>query len=430
MGSLNVESQAAARIQVMGSIQNAAKAQEGFASFTDVLSGAQTMNSSVADLPAANKAPDIQTGNAVDNRDNRKVEGNVNNKTEKTDNGKKESDTGKEAAKVEERKEPEKAEKTTEAEEDPKVTAVKEAAGEVKSLIAEELGISEEDLEAVMETLGLAEVDLLNPQSIPRIVAEVKDVDTAMLISDESLSQTVTGLMGEVREKVSDLVQELDVTPEEFKVTIDNAKLNAEVISEEIPEETIAMPVAEETVRTPAEAVNSRNENISSGPDGQPEEQGLRVVVEKTPENNAQNENLSNGEEMNDSNAEEMTAPKQELPKEAPVRGETHQVNVFQQNLTNAVNDAISNNTLTSETNPTFSYTQAQDILDQISSQIRIRVEEQTQTMQMELNPASLGRVGLHIESRAGAVTAQFEATNATVKEVLEGQIVELKHNL
>ncbi len=75
-------------------------------------------------------------------------------------------------------------------------------------------------------------------------------------------------------------------------------------------------------------------------------------------------------------------------------------------------------------------YEQAWRILDQLSSQIRINLNQNTTTLEMQLNPASLGKVGLHIESKAGAITASFVAQNAQVKEALEAQAAQLKSNL
>ena len=73
----------------------------------------------------------------------------------------------------------------------------------------------------------------------------------------------------------------------------------------------------------------------------------------------------------------------------------------------------------------------AQRLLEQIDSQIRVNFVNREETaMQMELNPASLGRLNVQLISRNGEITAQFEAQNAQVRAALEGHVAQLKESL
>ena len=51
-------------------------------------------------------------------------------------------------------------------------------------------------------------------------------------------------------------------------------------------------------------------------------------------------------------------------------------------------------------------------------------------SIDMLLNPASLGHVALNVTSKDGSVTAQLTAQSEAVKEALESQLVVLKQNL
>ena len=47
--------------------------------------------------------------------------------------------------------------------------------------------------------------------------------------------------------------------------------------------------------------------------------------------------------------------------------------------------------------------------------------------MDMQLHPANLGSVHIHLEAKEGVLTAQFTAQNESVKAALESQMIQLK---
>lgn len=417
MGALNVGSaEAMAKIQVMGNVQGAQPVKDDKAqgaNFGDLMNNIQTKQQStnvVTELKGAgeNRQQQVKANGKRDDttakpKDVSKGDnGKQNSTTDKTQNdGKQVKGDAKETQKSEV------AEKLDGAVED------------VKGAITEKLNITDEDLEAVMETLGLTNLDLLNPQTIPQIVTEVNETDISAVIADEALSGTVQELMGDVRTTVADIAQELNFTPQEFAAAVEEAQAAPEMeIPVEKQEFTLdtardnlisdeTTPLREEAVRTPAEAANRERETVNK-PDGQPEGNEIRVEVERADEGETTRRDDGRQEHHED--------------------GQPH-MNLFQQNLTNAVNETLNSNN-TSDVNPVLTYEEVREVLNQIQSAVRMRVTAETQSMEMQLNPANLGRVGLQIVSKAGAITAQFEATNATVKEALESQVADLRKQL
>ena len=71
-----------------------------------------------------------------------------------------------------------------------------------------------------------------------------------------------------------------------------------------------------------------------------------------------------------------------------------------------------------------------QEIVDQVVNHIRIRVLPQTTSMELQLNPESLGRVHLSVSSNQGVATATLTVQNEMAKEALESQLVVLRENL
>ena len=223
MTTPNVNAQAMMPVGGQEITSGKAKGDREDQSFMDVLS--------IADSAARVKAPEQKADAGVVQSQSKAPK-----EVKQADPKDVKKDTSKEDSKnVEEASGTDKAEKKSDTAEK-KVkdnTKMNEAAEDVKDAIKDELDITDEELNQVMETLGLTNADLLDPKTIPDIVAEVKDVTPVDIVSDEALTETVTNLQGTVREITSDLVQEMDITPEELKNTLAELKNEYEVVSPE-----------------------------------------------------------------------------------------------------------------------------------------------------------------------------------------------------
>ena len=244
-----------------------------------------------------------------------------------------------------------------------------------------------------------------------------------------------------MREITSDLIQEMDITPEEFKEAVAEVKNEYEAVSP-IPEEETKdfdpEKVREDdkslndTVRTPAEAVSVRPERAEEHQgrtERIPDEEGRREVsldINVRNESSAQdNTGTSEGSSQDDLFRSQGRA-------ERHVRGEAQSTannNIFFQNLTGAVENAIEAAEAQTPT-PGTTMVDAMDLIDQISSQVRAVVDNETQSLAMQLHPQSLGRLNVELVSKGGQVTAQFEAENASVRAALESHIAELRETL
>lgn len=68
-------------------------------------------------------------------------------------------------------------------------------------------------------------------------------------------------------------------------------------------------------------------------------------------------------------------------------------------------------------------------IVEQIVRQVKIRVLPETTRMELQLNPASLGRVSLQVSHSGGVSTAVMAVENQIAKEALESQMITLKQS-
>ncbi|MCR5777103.1 MAG: hypothetical protein K6G84_06770, partial [Lachnospiraceae bacterium] len=118
--------------------------------------------------------------------------------------------------------------------------AIAKAVNEVKEVIKEKLGLTDEELSAVMEKLGLTMADLLKPESIMDIIMEVRGVGLADVLMDEKLASTVMEITRVQRNVTADLIEELNISPDEFKAMLDGKAIDivlpdTEVSGEDAP---------------------------------------------------------------------------------------------------------------------------------------------------------------------------------------------------
>lgn len=324
---------------------------------------------------------------------------------------------------------------------------LEEYAEEVKSVLKEELGVSEEQIEEAMETLGLTYADFMNPNQLAALVAELTGAQevSELLCNGEFL--TVMQTIGELNEE---LLTELGVSAEEFTQMIQavqnvgEAAVGAERVTTEqqniteVPEE-----LQEEVMTETPESSLQKQDEVQTG-----EEQVSETVVAEKETSEVISAESTKPQQDEETMPETDAAPEEgeavsvsepvsdkdgSLSKDSSFSGnrqsrtDTGDASVFQQN-TNAAQTVYSQNGET-----VISYTQqvdVQNIIKQIVEFSKITVASTETTMEMQLNPAHLGKLYLELTAKDGSVSAHIMAQNEVVKEALEAQIADLKQNL
>ena len=370
--------------------------------------------------------------------------------------------------------------------------ALDKAVDEVKEVIKEELGITDEELEEAMETLNLTAIDLLDISNVAAIVAEITDSEVSDIITDENLTANVINITSSIREITAELIEEINVSPEMFKDMLESGELTAipeepveeftQMQSPELPEadgekvnqfrDYIRTEEKDLTVKTEdgkkAEAKEEVSEEHSENLKEIDSQEKFKVTVSEekdttagtrtetvsisTEPDRADRQPTTGGDKSEistpDKNEAGIEKPVEETVEKKGTEGRESGQNfsrqgsenkgqsinlLFQNNLTDAITEAVegTDTAAASEAaNQMSTAERVEDILNQVKEEINISVRQESASMELQLNPASLGKVGLHIETKAGSVTAQFVAENAQVKQALESQISELKETL
>ena len=248
------------------------------------------------------------------------------------------------------------------------------AVTDVKEMLSLELGISQEELEVLMENLQITDDGLLDFETVKNLFMQAKGAeDVSVLLTDEQLLADVQNLEADFTEVLENVQETLSITEEEMTV---------------VKEQFSRMNQSQEPV----------------------------ITVETTAEVNV--------------DAEATTVNSQE-PKQQEASADNQQA--FQwngQNPNTLATDVISNNQTVGQMQSSFDAAQATDIMNQIMDYMKVQLNAETSSLEMQLQPESLGTLHIRISAKEGLMTAQFTTANDSVKAVLEGQMIQLQQQL
>ena len=276
-----------------------------------------------------------------------------------------------------------------------------EIAEKVTTLLQNVFGLSKEDVEDLLEQLGITPMDLIvdvtgaqqlqatgNTSNINALILEMHGVEdsSAMLVSDELTSDwtQITQGISEILEQVSEVPQ----NSQDMQSFLQNL---TDVIKE--------------------------NKNVPEEYEGKENSESDMVVTSVvSDQNTAVTVEVSNESGQSDAFAQDSQTGSQ------PAAEAENSLPAFVDRLTQAFEPGTEN--------AEIRQVSMQEIVDQVVNHIRIRVLPQTTSMELQLNPESLGRVHLSVSSNQGVATATLTVQNEMAKEALESQLVVLRENL
>ena len=302
----------------------------------------------------------------------------------------------------------------------------------VRDVIKDELQVTDEQITEAMETLGLTVADLINPQQLAALAAELTGTeDMSALLCNEAFMN----VMQSVGTLTEDLLQELGVTAEELTQLLEDAgqaDMNADLM------QTVQTADAADARRVYADTADGIRDTAEQPQTAAVAETEPRAVRSKdiTPEETDTQAKSANA------GAEEETAADAAAGSDKEQAQTGSNSNSGQQNSASQAHvgvDVHTGPTLTETVamqgaNSAGEYAAQVDIADvvrQIVTYTRVNyTANQETTMEMQPNPEHLGKIYLEITSKDGTVSAHLTAQNEVVKEALESQIADLKQNM
>lgn len=278
---------------------------------------------------------------------------------------------------------------------------------QIIDVIADNLECDPQEIEQIMDDLDIKPEELLDNQNINQIVCEFTGLESNMdILTDDSLSAAVKDIYSEIDNLVSEMDSNFGINKEELKelfskmnvsepnITDENFEIleNADADSEEMLQNVKTNEVPE-NIETDAEEVQNNN-----------------IAATKTDESKTSDDNELSEKGSSDSERSTFTG------------NETTE---------NKLTDIISNLRETIAENISGEDNGIADkIIKQITEDVKLYAKPDMTSLEIQLEPESLGKVSLTVASKAGAVTAQLAVQNEVAREAIESQMTTLKESL
>lgn len=315
--------------------------------------------------------------------------------------------------------------------------AIEDFQKQIVDTVAEELDVESDDVQKVMDELGLCAFDLLNPQNLAELTSQLKGVeDTSLMILDENFQATLSDLM----EIGQNFMEELDITADEMTELVSMMDVSDTEVSDELLSELTnnsefdsSSAVLQENTVTESGVINQNDvtkELLSDDVDVISDEVVSDSTVADTKlevENETSDDSAAFEQEDDSENYLETNNSVEESLDDTPKTSVDQFANEIRQTA-----DVMVNTNQVTETPLTDAYisVDTMDIIDQIVQSTKVTIDNEVSTMEMQLNPEKLGKIYLNVTSREGNINAQLAVSNEAVKEALESQIATLKENL
>lgn len=300
--------------------------------------------------------------------------------------------------------------------------AVEEAAKKVVKEVADALDVSEEEVEAAMEALGLTAVNLLDQSKLTQLMLNLSgETDVFALTTNEGLYADIMEVVGMVSDELAAVKENFGLSDEQMQECME--QLAQQQAKEGSVEEITPVfdgadgEVLAEQKERPEKAVvtiTKNGEEIKAVVETDAKTGAAAITQESSPltEQNTGEKMMQNeGKEgQNEQGAKDMTQSSNLLLQNVAQGQEMPQV---QANTELPLADA-----------------QVRDLMDQIMDYMKIQVKADTTSLEMQLHPESLGTLNIHIAAKDGILTAQFTAQNEAVKNAIEGQLASLQQSL
>lgn len=263
------------------------------------------------------------------------------------------------------------------------------------------------ELTEQLENLGMDWSDLSNLEGVKDFFMQTKGIDASDLLVDETLNQ-----------ELQNFIQEWQNIFETQDVPVDNVSQIIDSVDEDLLDDMITtqMIPAEETVGKPAtermpDEGRMVQDNANIFTDSNPKEQATTKVNISNDLAGRQNESYSQQD------AESTT---EDMVKVQDITETKEVVNPILQNIQNALNEVT-------PVEHTDNVNKPQPVVEQIVEQVRVHMNQDATSMELQLYPEHLGKIQIHVVSKDGVMTARIAAETEQAKQAIENGLANLK---
>lgn len=315
---------------------------------------------------------------------------------------------------------------------------------DIKDVFKDALGVSDDELNDAMSKLGMSLQDLLNPGKLANLLLNLTgnaDSDISVVLTDSSfndifsklneISDAIMSLPADLTINISDDANGIDISEMLTDASATNLKELQELVNNGQDSKAGIEKIAIDLSGFQNDADAASANGISSGAQETNEPSNIidssEAVSEAVSDESALNA-FSDADENTDGSSDDSASGKSNdsLFENTVIKPETINTASNQTSQTSFQN--VENQAVTQFR--TLSNIDAADLINQIVSHARTTISDTVKSMEMELNPQSLGKMIMKVSEQAGTVSAHITVQNEDVKEALSNQMALLKTNL
>lgn len=312
------------------------------------------------------------------------------------------------------------------------VSQVDAKADNIKDIIKEQLDISDEEIESVMEQLGFTFMDLLDPQNLADFVSEIKgsldltdmivDPDfQQLMLSMSSVKQEIAQVCDIDSEQMDEIISVMEAVTEPDNGSSDeNSGIDISEIAENVSQSEEAASkttVVSEQVQT-EKSVSEKIQDTDNQTDEMPatDDDIVTVVTDKTTDGSEAGQYADGNSDSADGNTEEKVSDN----------------NAGKATFTvdNGIRNVQIPETPFSAVSQASGKVDILDIIQQVTEQLKVSMTSDETSMEMQLNPENLGKIYVNVSQKNSQITAHMMVMNEVVREALESQLGNLRETL
>ncbi len=291
------------------------------------------------------------------------------------------------------------------------VTKALEVLSSIMTGAAEILGVSEGELKAMLEDMGMEVTDLLDKGSCAEL----------LLTLNGSNDMTDFLVDGEMLNKLNELTQYISSE-------LENAGFTAESFAEVLESEAAKTLTADGGLALyEADMQKGKTDEEISLDDAAKgkEKEGPTVEIVKAADAGDEAQTKSDmSENGKNESAKKLPGSEGEASKSGVQSNVTGTAESFINSMEKAVQAADTGMEIPAEA------VSVRDIVYQLVDKIKVDISLAKTSMELQLTPENLGKVALNITSKDGVMTAQITTQNQISKEAIESQIQILKDSI
>lgn len=318
---------------------------------------------------------------------------------------------------------------------------------DVVRTVAEQLGVSEDSVKDMMESLGLTAFDLLNPENLAQLAmqltGETSPMDLLMNDQFQGLMQQIDQLGGQLANELElqpaqmdELIAQMDILQTPETLTDEEMQILNDAAGQQTTADTVSTDIMPELAQTDeVQPMDKQADVFQKEPKSdevrtqQPQAQETKQTAEQqTMEQQTMEQQTDAGDGDSQTGDQVKTAQPEKMTADRSSSDVAKTQTAMQMQDTAGVQTMAHAADVTSETS--YISVDTMDLLEQVAEQIRVNVSEGTSSMEMQLNPENLGKVYVNISSKEGMIHAQLAASNEAVRAALETQVADLRQNL